>query len=218
MRSKAELQQKVDADLIWRRRELTDFRAAVQDAKPNPSRRSALIRAGVALLYAHWEGFIKRSGTYYLEFVADQGRKASELQVNFIAIKFKTRMLEVSKSAKVSMAGDLIEFFSTKLGDRLRIPHKGVIETKANLSSTVLNEILWILGLDGSVYETKQRLIDSSLVDRRNHIAHGDVLDIGVDEYLVLHDEVMSLIDTFRNQIQNAAATDAFIKKGSPIT
>jgi len=212
MKTKVELLQKIDDDLIWRRRELFDFRAAVQDAQPNPGRRSALLRAGVALLYAHWEGFVKRCGTYYLEFVASQGKKASELQVNFIAINLKSRLIEASKSNKPSASAELVDFFCSKLGNRLRIPHKGVIDTKSNLSSSTLREIVWILGLDMSPYETKSHLIDSSLVDRRNHIAHGDLLDIGVGDYLVLHDEVMVLIDTFRNQLQNAAATDRFMR------
>jgi hypothetical protein len=77
----------------------------------------------------------------------------------------------------------------------------------------VLRDIIWTLGLDIAPYETKSKLIDESLVDRRNHIAHGEPLDIGVAEYLVLHDEVMNLLEGFRNQIQNAAATNRFLKK-----
>jgi hypothetical protein len=212
MRTRGELLQKIDDDLIWRRRELSDFRAAVQGAGPNPARRSSLIRAGVALLYAHWEGFVKRCGTYYLQFVNNQGKKASELQPNFIAIKFRSQLTELSKSHKASSCAELVEFFSSKLDDRLRIPHKGIVDTQSNLSSAVLREIIWALGLDMSPYETKSHLIDSSLVDRRNHIAHGDELDIDINDYLELHDEVMVLIDTFRNQLQNAAATNAFLK------
>jgi hypothetical protein len=67
--------------------------------------------------------------------------------------------------------------------------------------------------LDITPYETKKQLIDSSLVDRRNHIAHGDTLDIGVADYVLLHDEVMGLLEEFRNQVQNAAATDQFLNK-----
>ena len=212
MRTKDELLQKIDDDLIWRRRELSAFRAGIQDTGPLPGRRSSLLRAGVALLYAHWEGFVKRCGTYYLEFVANQGKKASELQVNFIAVKFKSRLTEANKSNKPSASAELVEFFCTRLDDRLRIPHRGIIDTKSNLSSSVLREIVWILGLDMSPYETKCHLIDSSLLDRRNHIAHGDVLDIGLEDYLTLHDEVMFLIDTFRTQLQNAAVTDAFMR------
>lgn len=212
MKTKDELLQKIDDDLIWRRRELTDFRIAVQDAGQNQGRRSALLRAGVALLYAHWEGFVKRCGTYYLEFVANQRKKASELRINFIAIKLKSRLVEASKSRKPSASAELVEFFCNKLGDRLRIPYKGMIDTESNLSSSVLREIVWTLGLDMAPYETKCHFIDSSLVGRRNHIAHGDLLDIDVDEYLELHDEVMVLIDTFRNQLQNAAVSDGFMR------
>ncbi len=212
MKTKSELLQKIDDDLIWRRRELSDFRATVQTAQSSQGRRSALLRAGVALLYAHWEGFVKRSGSYYLEFVADQGMKASELQTNFIAIKLKSRLVEASKSNKPSASAELVDFFCNRLGDRLKIPHKNVIDTKSNLSSAVLREIVWMLGLDMTLYETKCNFIDSSLVDRRNHIAHGESLDIDLDDYLALHDEVMVLIDTFRNQLQNAAATNGFLK------
>lgn len=210
MKTKDELLQKIDDDLIWRRRELSDFRAIIQTAGLSPNRESALLRAGVALLYAHWEGFVKKSGTYYLEFVANQGVKASDLKSNFIAIKLKSRLAEASKSNKPSASEELVDFFRSKLGDRLRLPYKGVIDTQSNLSSSVLREIVWCLGLDMMPYETKRQLIDSSLVDRRNRIAHGEALDIGVKDYLDLHDEIMSLIDTFRNQLQNAAALDEF--------
>ena len=210
MKTKAELLQCIADDLIWRRRELTDFRAIIQDVGQNPSRKSALLRGGVALLYAHWEGFVKRCGTYYLEFVSNQGLNASHLKSNFIAIKFKSHLAEANKSNKFSTSIDLVDFFRTKLGDRLRIPHKGVIDTKSNLSSTVLREIIWCLGLEMTPYETKCHLIDSSLVDRRNRIAHGDSLDIDIADYLMLHDEVMYLIDTFRNQLENAAVRDEF--------
>lgn len=214
MRTKDDFVKKIDEDLIWRRRELTDFRAAIQNATANSGLRSALTRAGVALLYAHWEGFIKKSGTHYLEFVGNQGKKASELKSNFIAIKMKSRLDEASKSAKASTSAELVEFFRSKLNDRLRLPHKGIVDTESNLSSKVLREIIWILGLSMSHYETKSQLIDSSLVSRRNHIAHGSALDINLDEYLQLHDDVMSLIDEFRNQLQNAVATDAFLQSG----
>lgn len=74
MRTKAELQQCIDDDLIWRRRELFNIRAAIEDAQGNAPKQAALLRAGVALLYAHWEGFVKRCGTHYLEFVSNQGK------------------------------------------------------------------------------------------------------------------------------------------------
>ena len=139
MKTKQELLQKIDDDVIWRRRELTYLRATIQDAEKNPGRRSALLRAGVALLYAHWEGFVKRCGTWYLEFVANQGKKASELRPNFVAIKLMSRLIEASKSTKPSASAELVDYFCTRLDERIRIQHKGVIDTKSNLSSVVLH-------------------------------------------------------------------------------
>lgn len=213
MRTKAELQQKVDEDLVWRRREMFNIRTAIEDSHRNKQRQTALLRAGVAVLYAHWEGFIKRAGSHYLEFVANQGKRAADLTPNFVAIKFRARIAEAAKSKKISATHDVVDFFCNHLQDRLKIPHKGVVDTQANLSSVVLRDIVWTLGLDIAPYETKSKLIDESLVDRRNHIAHGESLDIGVKEYLALHDDVMGLLDDFRNQIENAAATDRFLKK-----
>jgi MAE_28990/MAE_18760-like HEPN len=213
MRTRDELQQKVDDDLVWRRKELSNIKAAIQDSDQNLQRQTALLRAGTAVLYAHWEGFVKRAGSYYLEFVSNQRKPASELTSNFIAIKFKTQITDAAKSKKISTTHAVIDFFYNNLSSRLNIPHKGIIDTQSNLSSTVLREIISTLGLDISPYETKKNFIDESLVNKRNHIAHGEQLDIGVDDYLLLHDEVMALLEDFRNQIQNAAATNHFLKK-----
>ena len=217
MRTKADLQKKVDDDLLWRRRELFNLRTAIEDSEKNKQRQTALLRAGVAVLYAHWEGFVKRAGSYYLEFVSNQRERAIALTPNFVAIKFKARIIEAAKSKKISTTHDVIDFFCNHLEDRLKIPHKGIVDTQSNLSSVVLRDVIWTLGLDFSPYETKSNFIDASLVDRRNHIAHGEPLDIGVKDYLALHDEVMTLLENFRNQIQNAAATDRFLTKSHPI-
>jgi len=213
MRTKADLQQKVDDALVWRRRELFNLRIAIEDSEQNRQRQTALLRAGVAILYAHWEGFVKQAGSHYLEFVSSQGKRAADLTPNFVAIKLKTRIVEAARSKKISSTHEVVDFFCNRLQDRLKIPYKGVIDTQSNLSSTVLRDIIWTLGLDISPYETKCKLIDESLVDRRNHIAHGEPLDIGVKDYVILHNEVMALLEEFRNQIQNAAATDKFLKK-----
>ena len=212
MRTKTQFVQKIDDELIWRRKELADFKVVVQQQSASPLRKSVLLRAGVTLLYAHWEGFVKTGGAYYLEYVANQRRSGSELRANFLAIKLKSQINEVSKSKKISSAEELINFFCTKLSDNLRIPHKGIVDTESNLSSKVLKEILWTLGLERTWFETKSALIDESLVAKRNYIAHGEALNIDLADYLKLHHEVLSMIDAFRTLLQNAAVQDKFLR------
>jgi hypothetical protein len=85
------------------------------------------------------------------------------------------------------------------------IPYKDSVNTESNLSSKVLRNILAILGLDYSVYSTKEKLIDEKLVWSRNSIAHGEYLMVDVATYLELHEQIFALMTTLRNQIDNAA-------------
>ena len=85
------------------------------------------------------------------------------------------------------------------------VPYKKVIDTKSNLSSTVLLDIISALGLDGSQFATRLKFIDNNLVNPRNHIAHGESMELTVDEYILLHDGVINLIETFRTEIENAS-------------
>jgi len=56
IRTSDQLIDKIAQELVWRRRELTDLRAMVQQFRDEPLRSRVLVRGAVALLYAHWGG------------------------------------------------------------------------------------------------------------------------------------------------------------------
>ncbi|WP_279636583.1 MAE_28990/MAE_18760 family HEPN-like nuclease [Burkholderia reimsis] len=169
-----------------------------------------VIRAGVALLYAHWEGFVKATASHYLEFVASHRIPYRKLAPNFVALTLRSKFAEMRVSEKVSSANALADFFCTSLDAQSRIPYKNVIDTKSNLSSKVLLDILAALGLGANQFETRLNFIDANLVNPRNHIAHGEALELTVDEYLSLRDDVIALIDTFRNEVENSSILRRF--------
>jgi hypothetical protein len=212
MRTKEELQQLIDNDLIWRRREAFELRVLISDTSENKSKEAALLRAGVTILYAHWEGFIKKTGTLYLQFVSNQGHKGNELTSNFLALKFKNQIDSIFSSKKATSSHELIEYFCHKLDNKIKLPKNGLLDTHSNLSSGVLKEINQSLGLNNYPYEIKKQLIDSKLLNQRNHIAHGNELNIEKNEFLELYDEIFNMMDEFRNQVQNAAATDNYLR------
>lgn len=212
IRTQDELIKQVDQQLIWRRKELTEIRTLIEGCHKDCSRQRTLIRAGVALLYAHWEGFVKIAGTYLLEYISEQRCIHADLNPNILSIILRKHINTAKYSKKVSVNGELVEFFCTKMQSRARIPTKDVIDTGSNLSSSILYEILWVLGLDEAEYTTKKYLIDEKLVNRRNHIAHGEPLDISVNDYFTLHDEVQGLLDKFRTQVQNACVNKTFMR------
>jgi len=209
IRTVNDLVDRVAAELVWRRRELTDMRALVQESS-GQLRCRVVIRAGVALLYAHWEGFVKATASHYLEFVASHRIPYRKLAPNFVALTLRSKFAEMRVSEKVSSANALADFFCTSLDAQSRVPYKNVIDTKSNLSSKVLLDILAALGLGANQFETRLNFIDANLVNPRNHIAHGEALELTVDEYLSLHDDVIALIDTFRNEVENSSILRRF--------
>lgn len=205
IRTTDQLIGKIAEDLVWRRKELTTLRSLVQKFQDEPLSSRVLIRSAVALLYAHWEGFVKKSSYYYLEYVASHRLPYRKLAPNFIGLTLKSKFAELGASEKISGGNALADFFTTEMDRQSNVPYRNVVDTKSNLSSKVLIDILDALGFSTSLFDTRMNFIDSNLVNRRNHIAHGAVLDISVEEYLALHDDVMALIETYRNEVENAS-------------
>lgn len=209
IRTTDELVQRVADDLVWRRKELTDLRALVEGHRTG-LRGKVVVRGAVALLYAHWEGFVKKVGTYYVDYVASQKLSSRELAPNFVGLILRSKFKEMGASEKVARGNRLADFMCNGMDVRARLPVKDVVDTQSNLSSSALVDILDALGLDSNLFATRFKFIDSQLVGPRNHIAHGEALSITADEYLQLHDDVLSLIETFRNEVENASVTKRF--------
>lgn len=80
IRTLTQLQEALDSEMAWRIREISDFKLATKGRSPNTQ---TFVRAGVALVYAHWEGFIKSASQYYLSFVDNRGHVYKDLKTCF---------------------------------------------------------------------------------------------------------------------------------------
>jgi hypothetical protein len=58
------LSEHFDFDLIWRRKELSDMKAAIK--KADTASKSVLLRALITMTYAHWEGYIRVCANAFL--------------------------------------------------------------------------------------------------------------------------------------------------------
>ena len=190
---------------------MSDLRFLIDGAANNRIRQVVLIRAGVALLYAHWEGFVKAVAQLYLEFVAMQRCRNADLADNILAIALRSKFSVAQGAKKIGAHRTIVEFFRLHMEKRSKLPKNNIISTESNLSSAVLIEILSTLGLPTTDYEAKFRLIDNQLVAKRNHIAHGNVLTVDSEEYMELHEEISGLMTLFRNQVENAAVTRDYL-------
>ena len=209
IRSLLELNDVISRELSWRKKELATLSILVQ--KRRQHERAVLLRTAVPILYAHWEGFVKNTASYYLQYVSRRKLKYSDLQSNFIALACKAALLESLQSNKIILLRQVVEFLMLNQMETSKIPYINVIDTESNLNSAVFINILHQIGLSyDNFYITKELSIDGSLLKKRNAIVHGENLEVTEREFSELSQLVLDLLEYFRSQIENAASTGLF--------
>ena len=78
-------ESEIELDLAWRKIEISHLFKIMNNAET----KDVVIKSMVLLLYAHWEGFIKRTSKLYLKYVSELKVKNKELTVNFQALMLK---------------------------------------------------------------------------------------------------------------------------------
>lgn len=72
---------------------------------------------------------------------------------------------------------------------------KPIIKTGGNPSSQVFKEIVDSIGLDFSIYETKQKYIDTDLLSNRHGIVHGEKIFITETEFDETLKNILEIMD-----------------------
>lgn len=207
----------VQRDWAWRKHELCLIKEAIRCAneKINDTKKNKEIRAGIPLLYAHWEGFVKHVAVEFLRYVVERKFKKSELTENYTALMFRNRMLQCSDSRKIGPHVLLITDLLKNPDEIVSFDPERQISTASNLNYDRFKEILEILNLGDEEYRSREKQIDEVLLKNRNSIAHGEYLRISFDQSVGLFSDIISLIERFATDVQNLCATERFmVKKG----
>jgi len=212
MRTSEELTDRLGEERIWRLKEITAVSTLASRGNLPAVEAEFYCRAGAAIFYAHWEGYVKRAATYYLKFLSMQRLSISEMQ-DFVLCLYMRQKLG---SAGQIRSDQLIEL-SNKLRDdqdyRPKIQWKDRVFTESNLSSSVLRKICDQLGFDyTNIFSSQEDSIDSLILKHRNAIAHGDKGEVDVNTLQLMATSVTALITSFRDAIENAATLRSFKK------
>ena len=204
IRSLDEFSNFLDKGISWRKKELTNLRFMIQRARSHEE--VTLLRAAICLLYAHWEGFIGSAATAYICFVVSRRLRLHDLAPNFLALGLLSNIQQPEQSRVVTLHYHLTNYLASDLPERFNIDCEKAINTRSNLNSRVLKEILQYVGIDSTEYEKKNAILDERLLRNRNSVAHGECLEIQPDDYMSLHEIIIELIERFRTDVENAAA------------
>ena len=208
IRTLGQLSETLGDDLRWRKRELTTAKFMLEKSRSHE--KEFMLRAGICLLYAHWEGFIKTATMSYVSYVAHQGLRYRQLTPNFVALGIRREIQEAGKSNLPSIHTKLVEFLMPDSAENSTIDWQILVNTFSSLNTNKLKEILILLGLNDQNYASKNQLLDEKLLASRNRIAHGGRGGIDLDDYYALHTEIIGLVERFNTDVQNAAATEQY--------
>lgn len=203
-----ELQDKLDNEIQWRKKELIDYKFIIERNK-NSTRLAPLIRGGIALSYAHWEGFIKMSSSFFINYISIKKIPLDQMQLNFLALAYMKR---INKGNSIEECINLMSDILDNHQKPCKIFDKDIIETRSNLKYYVLKDILTSLGLEKSHFSSKENFIDKKLVEPRNDIAHGTYRDVVYEDFQIVHDNVIPLMEYYKTLIENSSIQQSYKK------
>lgn len=209
IRSIEELEDFISKEHSWRRKELTNLRNIALASKHRL--KSSLLRSNVPVLYAHWEGFVKKCSVAYCKFLNHKMIKYEEMRLSFHAFAVLNHFQGQFPHTRFDSYMAIVDQQTIKLDRIFVVDAEKYIDTKSNLNYDVLKDIASKLGLNHSLYELKENFINKEFIGLRNAIAHGEYKEVTEENFELLYNEVTTLITIFRNEVLNSAVQSKYL-------
>lgn len=213
--TESEFSAQITEDRNWRIKEISDLKLAIN--KADDSLRKVLLRALIAICYAHWEGYVRFSAKKFFDHIVLRKFSYSALDQQFRRNYFLPRLaaLSVSKTS-VAERCELIDEILNCSERRFSHVNDDLINTKANLNSEVFADICLVCGLSMTLFQDYTTFIDVILLKRRNAIAHGEDTMIAFNELDEIAEKTINLMRTFGNELENRVVLQMYKVAQSP--
>ncbi|AUC52326.1 hypothetical protein CDO87_03585 [Sagittula sp. P11] len=159
----------ITEDLNWREAELGSLKLLLSRDDVTEHQKVVLLRASWALLYAHYEGFSKTSLTVFYDYAKRYVANCGSLPINTRLFALEKKLRTLRSLSPEPLLNELENFSTIFYASGPIFPE---VDTKSNLWPNVLEDLL----RDADISLTSldlHRVKISTLVNRRNNIAHG---------------------------------------------
>ncbi|QEL57208.1 MAE_28990/MAE_18760 family HEPN-like nuclease [Chromobacterium paludis] len=209
IRTDEEVIDKISQELAWRRSEILTLEGVVMRERKNIH----ALRATAPMLYAHWEGFVKNSCTYYLCFISCLSLSRGQLSNNLLGLVIREKIeIFSSKSTKAELFEELAKNFVDFIDEKAKLPYKDIIDTGSNLKPVVLRNIIFLLGLKYDFFESKEKTVINPILEKRNGIAHGQWVEFDWEDFLFFRSEIINLMSHLKDLLENAVVQKSYIR------
>ena len=159
----------ISRDLDWREAEIASMRLLLCRKDISSKQIEVLLRAAWALLYAHYEGFVKYCLTLFYDEISARSIKCEDLPTATQIFALAKALKQIRTMPPVDMIYEVTNFKSNHLDSLATFPE---VDTDSNLWPETLISLLASADLDSKVVENNRPKL-TTLVARRNKIAHG---------------------------------------------
>lgn len=200
--TQADFSNNVTEDRNWRIKEISDLKDAAR--RGDSHLQKVLLRALVAICYAHWEGYVRFAARHFLEHIALRKFAYATLNRQFLRNYFLPRLgaLSAAKADLVSRCA-LVDEILDASSKRFSYVNTDLVNTRSNLNTEVLADICLVCGVPFSLFEERATFIDVALLKRRNAIAHGEETFVALGDADELVNTTIALMRTFGDALEN---------------
>src|SRR5271166_3485048 len=100
----------ISQDLSWRERELGSLKILLARDDISPAQQEVLLRAAWALLYAHYEGFVKTALTIFYDEVTKRIASCGQLPKATRANALTTKLNEIKSLSGIGFLDEIENF------------------------------------------------------------------------------------------------------------
>jgi inactivated superfamily I helicase len=223
----------IETDLVWREAELASLKNQARRVSEGSTAHKTLLRALLAMLYAHYEGFCLYAIRLFLERLENERVASSSLRHEVMLFALEQHFRRMRKANP--SGAEFIQFSSVQLPSLLADPvsferdqdNEILLEGRSNLRPHHLEKHCEILALPPLTILQSQaeRARLWQLVDRRNAIAHGRQLLVhSISEYqpyedaaiVAMHELAVILIDSIEARSYMIGSTDKGVQLSLP--
>lgn len=229
---------KINSDLSWRKKEISNLWSFINEITNdnNEKLKDIQYRAFILLLYSHLEWFVKKWWGLYLEYISKLNKKFSDLQYSFYETYF-SRQYKSWKKLKDLMGSykDIAIFYYWKqdINTRSNINTNVLINLLYQfwIDFSMLEEKFrdrikegWFSYLDEESIDNPNstnfclkdyliKVLDKSLLEKRNWIAHGEKRNIDLKELNIFKELVLSLLDSMYGAFYDSLEQEQYLIK-----
>jgi len=138
----------ISRDLDWREAEIASMRLLLSRRDISSKQVEVLLRAAWALLYAHYEGFIKYCLTLFYEEISARSVKCEHLPIPTQIFALAKVLKQIRTMPPAEMINEVINFQSRHLDSFASFPE---VDTDSNLWPETLIALLISADLDRAV-------------------------------------------------------------------